>query len=499
LGEAAAGSAVLKPTIFEGVSASIGRLNGGDAMNRSFSGCLLRFTVSCALALLFSIPASAAPAATGTLSGKIKGVVSTSSAVFPSTVEAFDVYAPENSVSAQLAAGGKYGFTVTPGPYVVSSTIWDKNGASYREKSKIQFVAAKKHGHAKRRPAALAAVAGPQGPTVCVGNIQWQDGSGGVYVNYDKKPWLWDSVFLTDLTTVPRTCQFYVVEDRQYGRFDEILKELKFQSSKYIDPSMRINYRQAVNTLNLWAPQFRVTGTVVSSSQTLADGASVQLQLVDLAKNKTVWSMSYSITDPEDIIRVSEQAAKDIEQFLCDDDLPLTITGSYTSVTTFNASPLDGNVEQYSGNVTYTLVNPDFWRSIAYPLGVGQYAPYVATAVSYNASISGGSPCSITGQDSDSYSAALPTGVGGALQLEIRTEDNQPRHYSLTLNAPSPSQTTADLECAGSPSVSEPKTWEPSLSSPGILEGPFEVSGTAITGNYESGLQKFTWNLQMEQ
>lgn len=429
------------------------------------------------------------------LKGKIAGFTPATASGIPTSVKIFNIYDPEQSQSTELSGSASYSFNVTPGPYAIVSTVWDAAGTSYRNKVKIKVVQKKKR---KNRDAltsrSLRAAAPPDGPTISVGNIRWVNGGGQPYLNYDQSPWRWDSIFLTDLVAVPRSCSFHVVEDREFGLYNEILKELKLQSSKFIDPSMRINYKKALRTLDLWAPLYRLTGSVVSSDDKFSNGATVNMQLIELASGKVKWQRSYSATG-ENFISLSERVARDVERFICGNELPSEIRGSYTSKTTIE--PLGGVVEEYSGTITFTLVDPDFWRAIPFPLGVNQYAPYVATSVSFIGNISGGSPCTFSGSLTDEFSVPLPQGVGGVLQLEVRPEDEQQRRYSIGVTAQAPRTSEVLLTCSGSPPFSQTKFWNPSISSPGLGENPFRVMDAEISGQYQTQVQQFTWSFQM--
>jgi len=473
-------------------------------MKRSFLPRIGLLFLVLSLALIPSSRSSARQKV-GTLKYKVKSSQLGDPALSRVYLRAFDAYSPGTVVSQEVEEASKVKIEVPAGPYVLLVTSFDLGALEVGEQTKVRMVKAKKKKTTSNRQAssldspvvlAAAAISGPDGPTVSVGNVAWQDGSGGAYLSFDGKPWRFDDMFVSALASVTRTCRFYTVEDREYGRFGEILKELELQSSDKIDPSQRVNYQRALEKLAAWAPQLRLTGTVRSGSQDLDGGATTSMQLVDLVQGKTVWSKSYSTASTEQFFSLPEQVARDVERYICGDELPSEIRGSFTSVTHLPA-PYEGGTERYEGSMTFVLDDPDFWRAIGRPLGIGQYAPYIAVSESFRGEISGGAPCSVTGSTDDSYANPPPFGIGGVIQLEVRSEEGMERRYAIAVGGQSPHTTTATLQCSGSPETPLEKSWDPTIESPAIYEDPYRVSEGKMNGSYSDPLHDYSWSFDL--
>ena len=86
-----------------------------------------------------------------------------------------------------------------------------------------------------------------------------------------------------------------VYEDRTYGRFKDIIRELRLEASRFASPETRRAARAALRNLPKVAPTLRVMGAVTSLSETSAAGP---VRVVDIASGRTVFSKDISSASP---------------------------------------------------------------------------------------------------------------------------------------------------------------------------------------------------------
>ena len=218
----------------------------------------------------------------------------------------------------ELTANRSYKLTVPAGPYVVISEVLGKNENAVT----LKVVSA---GKGKRAVVQQrAAIASPPAVRVSVGNILLKTPTGKTIKSTSGKNITVDGLVIADLLNSNNSCGFAVFEDRQFGRFKDILKEVKLQSSKFAKD--RINLKEALAVLNANAPQYRLTGSVeVTPDQEELTG-NASLQIVNLETGEIVWQKTFT-NGEKSFAKFSEPLAQAAADALC---IPREISGTFT-------------------------------------------------------------------------------------------------------------------------------------------------------------------------
>lgn len=430
-----------------------------------------RLYVSLAAATaLFAADVHALPA----ISGRVTGVAPAGFPIPQSTVHAFRLYPPYASTSAILPESGGFRLPVQPGPYLVLLDVWKANRSLQRS---LKFVNA---GRVRLSGGSAGAAQAP-GAVVSVGDIRWTDPSGNPRLTSANQPWRFDAMFVTALVGQQAPCDVSVVEDRSFGKYQEILKEIRRRSSRAIAPASRLDLRRAMRVLNAWAPRHRLTGTIVSDSET-PSSFDAHLQLVDLKTGQTRWSRDYTL--PSDrFFDVPRVVAADVVYDLCS-MLPARVQGAFSVE---SRSPLVGTTQSASGTITYAL--DEEFRNL--PPGTGGFADYHVEAIDWQASTSGGAPCQYVG--SAAASLATLEYVGGGMSIEITPEPGLGRQYTLWTSSSTTGPGT--LQCEGD-ALPITLGWNVDLLSPGPWTGALpRMSGRALQGTHAEFDSTWTWSL----
>jgi len=433
---------------------------------------------------------------TGVISGKIKTKPAVSTIPFPSVVRVMRAVPPFDVRAQFVAPDGAFRFSVPAGPYIVLAQAWRGDALGYS--SSLQFVVVKSGKTAKarklqarysRRLGALPDL--PTGPIISVGNILMSNPDGSPFSRSDGSPITFDTTMAVELGLVPHACTFHLVEDRQYGKFGEIMKELKLQSTKYFDLKTRISLKSALRSLAIWAPQYRLTGTIGFSSNEFVRVAD--LKIVDISTGKTVWCRRVTFSADTLLTSFPTNTAVAIANALCGQtDLPASISGSFSGRV---SESVLGTTTTWSGSATYVPTDPDPLHGQPAFLGVRQLTTYRAqSAEVHEWDVSGGNQCTYAAHDS----AVVDNLVGGAMLVEITPAECGERRYTFLSAFEISTPTTLTITCDGhSTSITRP--WEVTLNSSIVYEEMPQFTGNTAQGAYSNGVVDWTWNMSVAQ
>ena len=319
--------------------------------------CSSALTVlACAFALTATASADGA-VAKGTLRGAVPDAPA--GKLFQPSVRVYQLTPAFADVRAPLAPNGRFNVKVAPGLYGVIITGW----VAGRPKSAVRLVRVKS-GKVAPVPKlkALPAITAEVIPSIrlSVGSIKPTDPSLGYLNNALADIGISDAPF--DRFS---KCKMGLYEDRKYGRFNDILREIALGKSRFADPEFRAMAIRAEKNLKRYAPTVRLNGTV----DTVAPGdngpASGNFQLVDLKTGKVIWSERISSASFFDLPGAAVSAAV---SRLCD---PNPFPGTYAGTVSQTESTF-GITLDWAGSFTYTRtsskVNPDGSRDALYTL-----------------------------------------------------------------------------------------------------------------------------------
>jgi hypothetical protein len=249
----------------------------------------MRFYCAAILILSLSLSAFALSALAATGEGTVSGKAQTTAGFLEGNVRAFQLDGPTPIVSRQISRNGKYTLSLPPGRFALVSSVFGKRGPV----RKIAFATVKKGKKATpRSPVVRKALNANSETRISVGNVLARGPQGQTYRSVDGRPVTFDDILITDLFLAPKTCSVAVVEDRKFGRFQDVLKELKRQSSAlFAEP---INFKAATKILNANAPQFRITGSIGVIDSTFEASGSASIQIVDLKTGSVLLSQELS-------------------------------------------------------------------------------------------------------------------------------------------------------------------------------------------------------------
>lgn len=218
-------------------------------------------------------------------------------------------------------------------------------------------------------------------------------------------------------------------EDRKYGRYRDVLKELRLEASRFASPETRKRARAALRNLPKLAPTLRVMGSVTSLSATSATG---QVKLVHITSGRTVFSRDISSSSPFDL---SVDAAAAVARYLCEADVetvPEALAG------TFSGSVDTGtHLLTWNGSVTKTFVADDPHTGFPYL----DSAHYRTTAASVTWQLTGrcngGGTLALTDLSTDFYDSTIEwrrtAGKGWGYELGLA-----PAYQTRAMMAPCP-------------------------------------------------------------
>ena len=248
-------------------------------------------------------------------------------------VESYSWRYPGPGTFAQKVPGGLYAVVVT-------TQTARKQGSSVR----ILKVPGARAAAADR--SALAAVAA--GVRMSVGGVVLTNPAGVAQRFPNGSPLYVDSIVVTDMVQYDPDCEIGVFEDRKFGRFREVVQELKLQTTEAFPASTRALAKRALANLKSYAPQYRLSGSIPAEANSFdLAGGTAHFVLTDTRTGEVLWSMSYPVTpgtglfDMPGSTGLSPLAAFLAGRALCNEPpVPTTISGEFwgnaTSVTYLN-------------------------------------------------------------------------------------------------------------------------------------------------------------------
>ena len=291
----------------------------------------------------------------GTIKGTVKTPAASRSDVFAATAYVARLDRPGEIQPVAVSERGAFKVKVAPGLYSVVTSGYarkapDADASVVLVRSGRTVSARAPHGESRR--------AGPV--RISVGRFSPPAGADADARYFAKGIADLTIVDLVHTLTEVGDCQkdVRVYEDRKYGRYEEVLKELKLQASKYADQETRSKAQAALRNLPNFAPTLRVMGTITSVSQTSATG---QVRVVHIKSGKTVFSQDISSGAPFDL---SEEATAAVTDFLCEvdvDTVPGALNGTFSGSVTTSTQSLTWN-----GTVTKTFVADDPYTGFPY-------------------------------------------------------------------------------------------------------------------------------------
>jgi hypothetical protein len=382
-----------------------------------------------------------------------------------------------------LSAKRSYQLSVPEGGYVVISDVIGR-----REKvSKLDVVSVKK---GKKTTIKARAVLSNSTPStrVSVGNVLLKTPDGKTIKATNGRNITIDDLLIVDLLNSKNDCNFAIVEDRKFGRFKDVLKEIRLQSSKL--SANKIDFKSAIATLNANAPQYRISGSVeVNQQQDLTGNAS--LQIIKIETGEVVWQKSFT-NGGTDLGNFSEPLAQAAADAIC---IPQEVSGTFSGVQKTTGSNLAVTFS-WTGSATFKFQSylaedpskPEEYTAALYQFKSGEISSYSASGRTNGCSVSG-----------EAFSLQPEFPSTGALLVYLNPTPGLGYKYSLAvtlLKADSIQITTA---CSnGSDTRSDVATAELSVSNseedlPTTLSlsnysGSAKILDTDMTWNFKSGL-----------
>jgi hypothetical protein len=287
--------------------------------------------------------------------------------------------------ATEVSANRSYKLSVPAGAYVVISDVTGK-----KEKlSAINVVSVTKGKKTNVKvPARRSSSASPE-IRVSVGNVLLKTADGNTVKATNGKNITIDDLLIVDLLNSKNDCKFAIVEDRIFGRFKDVLKELRLQSSKF--SAQKLNYKAALSSLNNNAPQFRLTGSVeVNQQQDLTGNAS--LQIVKINTGEVIWQKSFSNIGTN-FANFTEPLAQAAADAIC---IPQQISGSFSGKQISTGSGFSVNYS-WIGNATFKFQSyiaedpskPENLSAALYQLTSAQISSYSVDGVNNGCTVTG--------------------------------------------------------------------------------------------------------------
>lgn len=318
--------------------------------------------VALAAAAVVALP-STGLAAKGTLRGTVADAPA--GKMFQPAVRVFRLTPTVGAVRVPISARGVYSARVAPGLYGVVLTGWVRG----RTTTAVRLVRVKSGvvTRVKTLTAAGLNATAPPPIRLSVGRIQVTDPS----LSYLKNG-------LADLAIADApfsrfgACKMAIVEDRKYGRFNDILREIALGKSRYADPQFRALAIQAERNIKLYAPTVRLSGTVDKAGETSSSGV---FRLTDMKTGKVIWSQRVNAGHVFDLPGAA--MAKAVNR-LC--SFPATYSGTIN-----HTNDTFGLGTTWAGNFTYTRIssqlNPDGSRNLLYRLTSASVPTYTESGI----------------------------------------------------------------------------------------------------------------------
>jgi hypothetical protein len=345
-----------------------------------------------------------------------------------------------------LTSKRTFQFSVPEGGYVVLSDVLGKN----EKASSISVVPVKKGKKSSVRALASASPA----IRISVGNILLKTPDGKVVKGVNGQNITVDGLMIVDLLNAKNECNFAIVEDRKFGRFKDVLKEIKLQSSNL--SANKINYKSAIALLNANAPQYRLSGSVEVSPQGDLTGDS-SLQIINLKNGEILWQKSFT-GGGTNFANFSESLAQSAADALC---IPQQILGTFTGLQKLVGSGYSVTYS-WTGAATFKFLNyigqdpskPENLNVALYQYISGEISSYSAEGTNNGCTVSG---------EVASLQPEFPS--TGALLVYLDPAPGKGYKYSLAVTLQKPNAIDISTSCQNGTDVrSDAATAELSVS-----------------------------------
>src|SRR4051812_9216227 len=338
-------------------------------------------------ALAATTAAASASAKPGTFAGSIGIPV-------PKGAQA-DVRAVDRATGAVGAArsvgrNGRFSLSLPPGTYLVVGTVVNRGGKVVQKRIGVSLKSGQKRKSASlkarkrtrgRAHAAFVQELGQVTPgriaveipnvTGSTGEPDWDAFKGGI-----------NDLMIVDVMQARSDCGTTLIE---VERRAEILKELEFQQSPYVDPSTRL-------TRNLIVGDVEFRGTIARVS---ADEAKVAMTIVDKRSGKAVGSRETTLDRahwPDQLEALSKQLADDLCKLSDVYEVTLDVTGQGRFATHSAAGSIHTALRARRtepGRPVWRATGPLQWSGVTFATKIAKcpFIDYVIPAIGWSVTI----------------------------------------------------------------------------------------------------------------
>lgn len=261
--------------------------------------------------------AAGANAATGTVTGVLPKSTGPLAKKLPAGIVATPLFKGTSTAAQTVGRNRRFTLKLTPGLWLLTSTTWGPKGAV--EKGELVQVKA-----GTRR--AIAMQTRSTAVIMSVGKIMDPTGT-------------WDISNLVDVemgeAADDAPCDYIVAVDRQGRGYQEVLKELRLNTTEHFPPQVRAQARKALKAQAGTAPQYRVEGAFTALSDQFSGATSGEFRLVDTKTGKVIWKETISTRDGghQDVLK---RLANSVSKAIC--GAPIAFAGNLRSTITVSGS-----------------------------------------------------------------------------------------------------------------------------------------------------------------
>jgi hypothetical protein len=401
-------------------------------------GCL-----AAAAAVLTVAPRATAVA---TLDGRVEASTGPLAGKLPASVVAIGLVPAGEQAAARPARNRRYQLRVSPGIYGVVTTTWKGQRAVTRARIVRARAGKRTAVPAIRREAATAA-------RVAIGRVQ---GPGGVDLS---------SLILGDLVKQADNapCDFDVVVDQSDPAYQEILKELRLQTTPNFPDATRRSALKALNAQAALKPQYRVEANITQVGDLFSGPSSGTFRLVQAATGKVLYEERISFNDAGSTM-FFQAAANALTRAIC--DIPAAFTGTGQAVITVAES---GQRWEWNGTLAFVLSSGGEQKDGTFRV------IYDLEKVEVSSSRYTSPPSGDCGETVATWSGSPPV-KGGSLVLTVHPDLS--RTYTLNIGVVG-DMTTSTVTCKKG-TVTLPFQMALGL----VSDAPEEWLGPTIAGSY---------------
>ncbi len=293
----------------------------------------LALAMATALAVgLWAGGASAAPKP-GTVTGTVDRSTGPLAKKLTAGVVATPLFKGASVAGQRVTANRRYSLKLAPGFWLVTANTWGRRGPV--ESAELVQVKA-----GKRRAVALQAT--PTAVIMSVGKIMDPTNT-------------WDISQVVDVEMAEAAdnapCDYIVAVDRQGRGYQEVLKELRLNTTEYFPAEVRSAARKALASQAGTRPQYRLEGKFTALSEQLRGTTSGEFRLVDTKTGRTIWKDTISTRDGGSRT-VGQLLAGAVSKAIC--GAPIAFSGNIKSTVT-----VDGADSTWTVNLAAVFVLSD--------------------------------------------------------------------------------------------------------------------------------------------